>query len=146
MKNFKDKIGSKYTPKRTIKKYSRGSMPPNPLCKAHGFASGMQISKSEKKFFAPPHLKSWLRPCIAYIYSDIPRLAPMWQYFGTITCDGLHGIMKLYIESLINHKSEFSAPLQTIYLWGTIFFQKMFIFIVKYDAKGVILWLQNYQH
>ena len=27
-----------------------------------------------------------------------PRLAPTWQYFGTITCDGLHGIMKLYID------------------------------------------------
>ena len=26
------------------------------------------------------------------------RLAPGWQYFGTITCDGLHGIMKLYID------------------------------------------------
>ena len=26
------------------------------------------------------------------------RLAPTWQYFGTITCDGLHGIMKLYID------------------------------------------------
>ena len=28
----------------------------------------------------------------------VVRLAPMWQYFGTITCDGLHGIMKLYID------------------------------------------------
>ena len=28
----------------------------------------------------------------------ISRLAPMWQYFGTIACDGLHGIMKLYID------------------------------------------------
>ena len=28
---------------------------------------------------------------------QIIRLAPTWQYFGTITCDGLHGIMKLYI-------------------------------------------------
>ena len=30
--------------------------------------------------------------------SDISRLAPTWQYFGTITCDRLHGIMKLYID------------------------------------------------
>ena len=27
-----------------------------------------------------------------------PRLVPTWQNFGTITCDGLHGIMKLYID------------------------------------------------
>ena len=26
------------------------------------------------------------------------RLALTWQYFGTITCDGLHRIMKLYID------------------------------------------------
>ena len=26
------------------------------------------------------------------------RLTPTWQYFGTITCDGLHGIMKLYVD------------------------------------------------
>ena len=32
-----------------------------------------------------------------------------WQYFGTITCNRLHGIMKLYIDK---PKSEFSAPLQ----------------------------------
>ena len=31
-------------------------------------------------------------------YAPIPRLAPTWQYFGTITCDGLLGIMKLYID------------------------------------------------
>ena len=38
MKFFKDKISSKYTPKRTklhlLKKFSRGSMPPNPPKKA----------------------------------------------------------------------------------------------------------------
>ena len=28
----------------------------------------------------------------------VVRLAPTWQYFGAITCDGLHGIMKLYID------------------------------------------------
>ena len=32
------------------------------------------------------------------IFCRILRLAPTWQYFGTITCDGLHGIMKLYID------------------------------------------------
>ena len=50
--------------------------------------------------------------------------------------------------TLINPKSEFSAPLQKLFTcWALkICFQKMFIFIVKYDAKGVILWLQNYQH
>ena len=26
------------------------------------------------------------------------------------------------------------------------FFQKIFISIIKYDAKDAILWLQNYQH
>ena len=26
------------------------------------------------------------------------QLLDWWQYFGTITCDGLHGIMKLYID------------------------------------------------
>ena len=37
---------------------------------------------------------------------------------------------------------------KTIYLWGTKKkYPKMFIFIVKYKAKGAfILWLQNYQH
>ena len=53
-----------------------------------------------------------------------PKLSPTWQYFGTITCDRLHGIMQLSCI-LINPKSEFSASLQTIYLWGTkIFFQR----------------------
>ena len=71
---FKDKIWSKYTPKRTklhhFKKFSRGSMPPNPPSKAHGFAMrsmslrDMQISKSEKKILAPPPAKSWRRPCM----------------------------------------------------------------------------------
>ena len=28
------------------------------------------------------------------------RLTPTWQYFGAITCDRLHGIMKLYIDKL----------------------------------------------
>ena len=61
----KDKIGSKYTLKRTklhhFKKFSRGNMPPNPPSNAHGFAMrsmslrDMQIPKSEKKnFLAPP--------------------------------------------------------------------------------------------
>ena len=27
-----------------------------------------------------------------------PRLTPTWQYFGTITCDGQHGVMKLCID------------------------------------------------
>ena len=37
------------------------------------------------------------------------RLAPKWQYFGTITCDGLHGPWNYEV---VNPKSEFSAPLQ----------------------------------
>ena len=37
------------------------------------------------------------------------RLAPTWQYFGTITGNGLHGIISC---TLRNPKSEFSAPLQ----------------------------------
>ena len=52
----KDKIRSRYTLKRTklnrFKKFSRGSMPPNPPSNAHGFAMrsmslrDMQIAKS----------------------------------------------------------------------------------------------------
>ena len=59
-----DKIWSKYTLKRTklhrFKKFSRGSMPPNPPSNAHGFAMrsmslrDMQIPKSEKKILGPP--------------------------------------------------------------------------------------------
>ena len=62
----KDKIWSKYTLKRTklhrFKKFSRGSMPPNPPSNAHGFAMrsmslrDMQIPKSEKKNSWPPPL------------------------------------------------------------------------------------------
>ena len=75
----KDKIWSKYTLKRTklhrFKKFSRGSMPPNPPSNAHGFAMrsmslrDMQIPKSEKKkFLAPPPPKSWGRPCKSTCY------------------------------------------------------------------------------
>ena len=32
------------------------------------------------------------------LVEHIPRLAPTWQYFGTITYDELHRIMKLYID------------------------------------------------
>ena len=53
--------------------------------------------------------------------------------------------MKLYIDEPLN--LNLVHPCKTIYLWCTKNFKKkMFIFIVKYDAKGVILWLQNYQH
>ena len=62
----KDKIWSKYTLKRTklhrFKKFSWGSMPPNPLNNAHGFAirsmslRDMQIPNSEKKISWPPPL------------------------------------------------------------------------------------------
>ena len=63
----------------------------------------------------PFHVHNWL----------LIRLAPTWQYFGTITCEGLHGIMKLYIDndtlsSLIKPKSEFSAPLLCALQIGTI--------------------------
>ena len=76
---FKDKILSKYTPKRTKlhhlkKKFSGGGgMPPNPPNKAHGFAMrsmslrDMQISKSEKLNSWPPPAKSWGRPCISRV-------------------------------------------------------------------------------
>ena len=51
---FEKKIKSKYTLKRTklhrFKKFSRGSMPPNPPSNAHG----EQIRKSGKKILAPP--------------------------------------------------------------------------------------------
>ena len=73
-KKNKDKIWSKYTLKRTklhsFKKFSRGSMPPNPPSNAHGFAMrsmslrDMQTPKSEKKIsWPPPPPKSWGRPC-----------------------------------------------------------------------------------
>ena len=62
----KAKICSKYTLKRTklhrFKKFSRGSMPPNPPSNAHGFAMrsmslrDMQIPKSEKIISWPPPL------------------------------------------------------------------------------------------
>ena len=62
----KDKISSKYTLKRTklhrFKKFSRGSMLPNPPNNAHGEAMrsmslrDMQIPKSEKKNSCPPPL------------------------------------------------------------------------------------------
>ena len=49
------------------------------------------------------YLFLWLHVLILCDLSDrkhatLARLAPTWQYFGTITCDGLHGIMKLYID------------------------------------------------
>ena len=48
LKNFKDKIGSKYTPKITKLHHFKknfGSMPPNPLTKR----IDMHVFKSEKK-------------------------------------------------------------------------------------------------
>ena len=72
-KIFKDKIGSKYTPKRTklhhFKKISRGggACPQIPLEKR----MASQISKSEKKFLAPLP-KSWLRPWkVDIFYSEL---------------------------------------------------------------------------
>ena len=59
MKFLKDKIRSKYTPKRTKLHHFKKKFP-NPPSKAHGFAlrsmslRDMQISKSEKKFLGPP--------------------------------------------------------------------------------------------
>ena len=53
----KDKIGSKYTLKRTklhrFKKFSRGSMPPNPPINAHGFAT-CKFPNLKKKISWPP--------------------------------------------------------------------------------------------
>ena len=53
----KDKIWSKYTLKRTklhrFKKFSRGSMPPNPPSNAHGFAT-CKFPNLKKKFLGPP--------------------------------------------------------------------------------------------
>ena len=64
LKKNKDKIRSKYTLKCTklhrFKKFSRGSMPPNPSNNAHGFAMrsmslrDMQIPNSQKKNSWPP--------------------------------------------------------------------------------------------
>ena len=84
MKNFKDKIGSKYTPKRTklhhLKKILGGACPRTPLakriaspCAACRFAT--QISKSDKKYFLTPSPpKSWLRPCIYLLGSARPEV------------------------------------------------------------------------
>ena len=67
-KKNKDKIWSKYTLKRTklhcFKKFSRGSMPPNPLakpCAACRFAT-CKFLNLKKKILAPPPPKSWGRP------------------------------------------------------------------------------------
>ena len=82
----KDKIWSKYTLKRTklhrFKKFTRGSMPPNPPNNAHGFAMrnmslrDMQITKSGKKI-------SWPSPS---------------QILGTplIVCTVIHYLIFLY--------------------------------------------------
>ena len=39
-----------------------------------------------------------IKKVMAFLITFDTRLAPTWQYFGTITCDRLHGIMKLYID------------------------------------------------
>ena len=53
----KAKICSKYTLKRTklhrFKKFSRGSMPPNPPSNAHGFAT-CKFPNLKNYFLAPP--------------------------------------------------------------------------------------------
>ena len=65
LKKNKYKIRSKYTLKRTklhhFKKFSRGSMPPNPPSNAHGFAT-CKFSNLKKKILGPPPPKSWGRP------------------------------------------------------------------------------------
>ena len=75
MKNFKDKIESKYTPKRTklhhFKKNSHGGMPPNPPSKAHGFAT-CKFPNLKKKICPPPP-KSWLRPC--YVHNNYMHIS-----------------------------------------------------------------------
>ena len=75
---FKDKIKSKYTPKRTkshdLKKIlGGGGIPPNPPNKAHDFAMcsmslrDMQISKSEINF--PPPSQILATPLLTIHYS-----------------------------------------------------------------------------
>ena len=55
----------------------------------------------------PPLLHTFLFLKIVHIFYEnlnwlwsleFVRLAPAWQYFGAITCEGLHLIMKLYIN------------------------------------------------
>ena len=57
---FKDKISSKCTPKRTklhhFKKFCRGSMPPNPPKKPHGFATCNFPNLKKKYSSSPPPL------------------------------------------------------------------------------------------
>ena len=55
-----------------------------------------KIMLSQKSFEQITDLH-FLLYCVHKHYTN-GRLAPTWQYFGTITCDGLHGIMKLYID------------------------------------------------
>ena len=66
------------------------------------------------------------------------------QYFGTIICDRLHGIMKLYIQYniiLINSKSDFCASFQN-YL---PMLHKKKSSLQNMMSYGVVLWLQNYK-
>ena len=54
LEKFKDKIGSKYTPKRTnlhhYKKICPGGMPPNRLSKAHGFTMRRNVASRHANF------------------------------------------------------------------------------------------------
>ena len=103
MKKNKYKIWSKYTLKRTklhcFKKFSRGSMPPNPLSIAHSpcaacrFAT-CKFSNLKKKNSWPPPPKSWGRPwvfCNAFKSSFCINMAPTFLISG----DG-HGFMNRY--------------------------------------------------
>ena len=62
----------------------------------------LEYIKSDKNHLVSQiaHAKNIGEPFMARAKNlyNIPRLAPTWQYFGTITSDGLHGIMKLYID------------------------------------------------
>ena len=61
-KNFKDKIGSKYTPKlhHLKKTLGGGACPRTPLAKR--MASPCKFLNLKKKLLPPP--ESWLRPCL----------------------------------------------------------------------------------
>ena len=65
MKNFKDKIGSKYTPKHTIKKKFLGeACPRTPLAKRMASPATCKFPNLKKKILGPPPAKSWGRPCL----------------------------------------------------------------------------------
>ena len=64
--------------------------------KLNSFLKKMASRAPQEMFKWKPYNK--IHPQGIRQFYDNYRLAPNWQNFGTITCDGLHGIMNLYID------------------------------------------------